>query len=279
MRYALLSVVFSLIFFLGKAEAQAKSVFCNLCNSDWSYQQIAQGVIEHGTSEIYIINPALKEVKKFLVNNDEEIGSPTFAYETSVPVSIEMAFNDYFSSLSEFTNLSSNLNFPEDLATSAYQLVGRSYLIEDFLDRFARENFATVDRLVATAVVLLKIVKLDLNAIQTIHFKNGDRMTIRLTGAKEIVKGKIIFTFVVVSLIDVDNNPVSLVPASYSYGERRFLKGGELSLEEFLKAAARMGIPINNNSGFSPRVIITDCVQGKPELGKCVEPAPSTSMY
>jgi hypothetical protein len=262
------------------AAASTKAGLCENCSTDWSYNQRAKIISNEYTDTVYILSYDQQKIKKFNVHSiPAEPGMPAqiVVYEEAVESSINTAFNNHANALAQMGGLFTDFTVPEDIATSAYQLVGREYLVNDLLDRFSSQNHGIVGRVVDTGLVLATMIgKLNINRIYTLKFQNGDKIKIKIVG----VKGDTVvptFEFQVVSVIDQDNNPVSFQPNGYVSGEKSFMRGGEQALEEFIKAAAMMGITIHSD-GYHPRVKIIDCEEGSPEKGKCVEPSTPTTI-
>ena len=267
------------------ALANTKTSRCDNCLSDWSYSQRAKAIADENTSTVYILNIKNQIIKKYSIYStpaEPGFSAQIFAYEESVELNVENAFKDHVIAVAKMDMLFTDLTVSDDIATSGYQLIGREYLVNDFLTRFAGQNVGIFDRIASTFVVPANSINLtNIDIVYRLNFKNGDKITIKVIGIKKIpLTGKIILEFIVVSVVDVDNNSVKFDSSGYTSGERRFEIGGQMALNEFMQAASRTGIPIYySGNSFRPKVKIIDCPPDSPAKGKCIEPVPGTMLY
>lgn len=264
-----------------ETKATTAVAVCNNCTTSQQYQQIAKYSSSFDTQYTYVMNYERGDLRKFRVIAIP----PDFDYPGSIQVNQitatsaeQTAFSDIAMLRQEFKNFFFiNKNVPEDIADSAYDLVGSSYKQNQLNDYFSQQlgiyswqgtGLFDLDssRLAigAFAQIFGKITSIDIGIV--IYFKNGSTMNLKVDGVS--FNGR--FDFVVDSAKDADGNNISFVKSDYESGEYKFSIGGNQAVNDFISAAGRLGATISNNFSIPPSgsVKVTDCPSAT--AGKCI---------
>ncbi|TMN90124.1 hypothetical protein CWB72_09360 [Pseudoalteromonas phenolica] len=135
---------------------------------------------------------------------------------------------------------------PRNIAESAYDLVGASYVRSDVAQHYV--NNQTIRDYVAnytSAAVSVVTKLLDIKWTVELKFSDGSVATFVLGGIQENGNLKLDF----VSAIDLDGNNIPTTKQGFMSGEYRFAEQGNRGIQNFLDAAKRAGVPISNSSG------------------------------
>jgi len=140
----------------------------------------------------------------------------------------------------------SNQLIPSSIATSAYQLVNASSVANNVAGFYNNnQSFRTKTANYIAAAVALAGKLIDINLTVTVYFTDGSKAVYKLEG----VDGGGALALKVISATDIDNNTIPFTKQGYESGSFDFTKGGQRSIDEFVGAANRSGVPITTVGG------------------------------
>ncbi|MEM7419760.1 MAG: hypothetical protein AAF364_08515 [Pseudomonadota bacterium] len=249
----LLFTIFIILILWSNTTLGSDYITCNYCNTQTDYQLMAKSKFVPGTvNSVYVMNFESDEIVKFYVSQERARDSSLRVVQTSVEPDKRVLFTEAVDNRRLASSAFGNATaIPSRIADSVYDIVGASYLENDVVDYYSR-NQGFFEYLLNYTAALASIaadspILPDTNFVVPVTFDDGSRGFFKINGA---VNGDIIFEFT--SGVDADNNYVS--KTSVRPGSYRFTRQGSLGVERFKSAASRIGFTISGGLGSPTRV-------------------------
>ncbi|MFN4056321.1 MAG: hypothetical protein ACK4GU_15785 [Alishewanella aestuarii] len=239
------------------ASAEAVYTECNTCSTSFSYYSAANNVVERSSTTIFVGNHSSKTIKKFHVQYEHEIGE-TIIWEENVSQFERESFNSMSASRENFlTYLAGPGVLPNEIASSGYELIGRSYKQNQVRNWFVNNQGVTefVSGYIGAVLNIAgKITGVTWNF--EIRFSDGSKAGFKLTGLNADLSFKLDLNY----LIDQYGNNIPLEASGYSDQVFLFESHSE-ALLAFLEAVDRIGVRFVRIDAIMPSsgtVIIKD---------------------
>lgn len=234
-------------FMFSASANSAEFLSCYGCESAVSFESAAENLalsrVSPNTS-IYVFNMARGEIKSYDVYVERE---PNWEFATSIEKTVDGNTKQKFENLSNAysavaAETRKEVTIPENIASSAYQLVNASFRVNNVVDYYnSHQSFMTKTANYVAAAFALTGKLVNINLTVTVYFSDGSKAQFILEGIGPNGELELKLS----SARDVDNNDIPLTKEGYEKGgQYSFEKGGQNAIQEFLDAAARMGVPI-----------------------------------
>jgi hypothetical protein len=224
---------------------------CNSCNTYNSFKNIAEYTDDtkgDGSGIVFVANHVSGVLKKYAIIKEKEPGLPLLNIVRELNLSSReiQGFQKIRTARQAVINEVESLgDVPTDIATSAYDLAGASYVLNNVSDHYTKTASFT-DKVGAyissLGVVTGKVSNVPIVVVLT--FSDGSIGEFKITPT---IGDSIHIS--IISLIDGDNNTIPLTASGYQSGSYNFTKQGQNGVDSFISAAERHGVFITNTSG------------------------------
>lgn len=259
-----------LILFFGSAKA-ADGVFeCHNCSS-YQYKQKAFTIIPpnayYGNYDVYVVDVPNGVLKRYLVGLESDPAFPGGTFKFAVEQSPESyylnSFNDLYNSYNTLKGLTTAEKTFEYPTGSAYDLRGGGNgaferAISSYIWDTSGYYFAIQMYTASALNILGKVTNIRWNVY--VKFPDGTEVQMMVTGIGE--NGEVVFEYAPDTAVDADNNNIPDNQTAFNTHAGTYTTDD--SINEFLRYAASMGIPISgSSSGSGTYVVECSHSQGK----------------
>lgn len=173
--------------------------------------------------------------------------APIYRYEkiSTTKTNMNPQVIDEIAIISSLLKKSATMEIPDEIADSAWDLVGAGYKQTEVVNYY-RENNGYLDTISNHLAFLTKTLSSNIininNITVTLYFSDGSKAKFAITGLDET--GSLELDFI--DGLDKDGNKIKDSKDTFTSGEYKFVNGGPGAMQSFYDASARYGVNIGS---------------------------------
>lgn len=188
--------------------------------------------------------------------------APIYRYEkvSTTKTNMSPQVIDEVAIISSLLKKSAAMEIPDDIADSAWDLVGAGYKQTEVINYY-KENNDYLDTISNHLAFLTKVLSnniIDINNITvTLYFSDGSKAKFAITGLDE--NGDLELDFI--DGLDKDGNKIKDSKDIFTNGEYKFINGGPGTMQSFYDASARYGVNIGSINVIPSGTVIIEPIE------------------